>query len=227
MFFVDIGPNWEAQIAAVRDANTDDTNLIRFDNTFYRVCRMGAGTVDVMLRARPGSASPGVALTIQASDLYVTQIGGRAFGRYASTVDRMRPQALGIESAAQSLGRSQGSELFEMQSLVVLCLAESLRSDHVATIVGQTIRATTTGLLGAPTRLPIAEMLLIAHAWGQTSDAVFRALSPDARSAMAQSRLSNSAIPPSGGERVDLAKIDPALREFAKKVKVLKRPVPT
>ena len=122
------------------------------------------------------------------------------------------------------LPNGTGKRLFELQSLIVLCVAESLRSNHVATAVGQTIRASTTGLLGAPTRLPTFELLRTARAWGQTSDAIFRTLSPQAQEITLESRGTLSAAQRQFSDRIDLAKIDPAVREFATHIKVLKRP---
>ena len=182
MFTLRIGSTWESEIATIRDAITDDTNLIRFDNACYRMCRSDAGSFAVKLAPVAAPSEFAIRLSVQTRDLYVSEIAGHRFDRYASTLDLLTPQALGLNSALLELPNATGKRLFELQSLIVLCVAESLRSDHVATAVGQTIRATTTGLLGAPTRLPTFELLRTARAWGgQTSDAIFRTSRPRPR----------------------------------------------
>ena len=44
MFLLRIAEDWSSRIRDIRDANTDDTNLIRFDNAHYRLCRPGPST---------------------------------------------------------------------------------------------------------------------------------------------------------------------------------------
>ncbi|HSW08556.1 MAG TPA: hypothetical protein VLK61_28585, partial [Aquabacterium sp.] len=81
-----------------------------------------------------------------------------------------------------------------------------------------------TGLLGVPPRLPVAELLREAHAWGQTSEAIFRALSPAAREIVLKPRAQLSPAQRQFSERVDTARVDGALRDYVRSIKVLKRP---
>jgi hypothetical protein len=216
--------DWVSNIAKVRDSHTEDTNLIRFDNGFYRVCRDQPGTFE--LRVVPGlhGKTDGVSLTMRWRDLYVTEVGGEPFTTYAATIDTFAPEALGLNSAVQGLARGETKNRFELQSLLVFCVAESLRSDHVATKISQMIAVSTTGLIGVPKSLCIAELLPLVHGWGQTSDAIFKALSPEARAIAMLPRSRLTQAQRRFSERVDLTQVDASLRHFARDIKVLKRP---
>ena len=100
---------------------------------------------------------------------------------------------------------------------------ESLRSDHIATAVGQMI-ATTQGLLGVPSNLAIFQFLPLARAWGQTSDAIHRALSRTAQEIVSKPRSALTPQQRSFSERVDLSRVDPGLQAYAKSIRALKRP---
>lgn len=226
MFPLRIAEDWATRIAALRDEQTDDTNLIRFDNTHYRLCRPGPGTFMVKVLPVAGSLSAGIDLTVQTRDLYVTRIGNRLFERYASTLDLYAPQALALSQAVHEVASATGDRLFEWQSLIVFCVAESLRNDHIATAVGQTIAATLGNppLQGVPTALSIGEWLPAARTWGQASDAIFRALSAPAQEIVRKPRPALSLTERRFYERVDLARIPAHLLQVAKTIKVLKRP---
>jgi hypothetical protein len=226
VFLLRIAEDWFSRIRVIRDANTDDTNLIRFDNTFYRLCRPGPETFSVNVVPGTGRVGEGITLTIRVCDLYVTHIGTRLFGRYASTIDRLAPQALTLDQAVHELPTARGDRLFELQSLLVFCVAESLRNDLIATAVGQMIGATMGGpiLRGPAVHLPIRDYLPVARAWGQTSDALFQALSPQAQGIVLRPRSGLSLAERRFHERVDLAKIPPHLVRVARSIKVLKRP---
>ena len=226
MFQLRFTESWDSQVGMIRDANTEDTNLIRFDNTYYRLCRPGPGTFMVKVAPGTGRGETGIDFTIQVRDLYVTHIGERPFGRYASTLDRFAPQALTLDQAVHELPVATGDRLFELQSLLVFCVAESLRNDHVATAVAKMIRATmgTPNLRGVPIQLPIRELLPTARTWGQTSDAIFQALSLQAREIVLKPRHSLALAERRFYERVDLAQIPLHLLQCARSIKVLKRP---
>lgn len=226
MFLLRIAEDWSSRIRDIRDANTDDTNLIRFDNTHYRLCRPGPSTFMVKVAPGTGRVEEGITLTLRVRDLYVTQIGARCFGRYASTLDRLTPQALTLDQAVHELPTAQGDRLFEWQSLLVFCVAESLRNDRIATAVGQMISATMGNpiLRGPAVHLPIRDYLPVARTWGQTSDAIFQALSPQAQGIVLRPRSELSLVERRFYERVDETQIPPHLVRNARTIKVLKRP---
>ena len=226
MLLLRIAEDWASQMSRIRDAHTDDTHLIRFDNTYYRLCRPGPETFQVMVTPGTGRVKEGITLTLQVCDLYVTHIGNRLFGRYASTVDRLAPQALTLDQAVHELPTAQGDRVFELQSMLVFCVAESLRNDLIATAVGQMIGATMGDpiLRGPAVQLPIRDYLPIARTWGQASDAVFQALSPEAQRIVLRPRSELSLAERRFYERVDETKIPPNLIRSARTIKVLKRP---
>jgi hypothetical protein len=226
MFLLRITEDWSSQISRIRNANTDDTHLIRFDNTYYRLCRPGPESFRVKLAPGTGRVDEGITLTLQVRDLYVTHIGTRLFGRYASTLDCFAPQALTLDQAVHELPTAQGDRLFELQSLLVFCVAESLRNDHIATAIDKMIRATMGNpiLRGVPIHLPIREYLPIARTWGQTSDALFQALSLQAQGIILRPRSELSLAERRFYERVNLTQIPPQLAPCARMIKVLKRP---
>ncbi len=109
MFLLRIAEDWASQMSRIRDAHTDDTHLIRFDNTYYRLCRPGPETFQVKVTPGTGRVDEGITLTLQVCDLYVTHIGNRLFGRYASTVDRLTPQALTLDQAVLNYRRPKAT----------------------------------------------------------------------------------------------------------------------
>jgi hypothetical protein len=216
-----VGPDWATQIKTLRDAVTEDTNLIRFDNGFYRICRPGP---DFVVRLQPGTGGAGIELVMQSRDLYVTRIDGKPFERYASTLDGQTRDYGGLSGAVSALPGARGTELFELQSLLVFCVGESLRSDEVAIAIEQAMRASVGGLRGVSPRLPMTRLLRIARSWGQGSDAIFAAMSPEARALVLQPRASMTESQRRFSERIDLSRIDPALHDSVRAIKVLKRP---
>lgn len=223
MFTLRIDPTWSRQIAAIRDSNSDDTNLIRFDNGFYRVCRAAPAQFSIQLLPMGLESADALTLQLGSQDFYVATIGGQAFGRYASTIDGLSVDAATLDNAIREVRTAVGTRRFELQSLLVFCVAESIRSDLIATQIEATIRASLGRLLGAPTRLPIRSMLEQARAWGQSSDAVWAALSPAARAIYAKLPAQRTPEERRFSERVNENAIDPALRMTARGVKVLKR----
>jgi len=226
MFLLRIAEDWASQISRIRDAHTDDTHLIRFDNTYYRLCRPGPETFKVTVAPGTGRVEEGITLTLQVRDLYVTHIGTQLFGRYASTLDRLAPQALTLDQVVHELPTAQGDRLFEWQSLLVFCVAESLRNDLIAMAVGQMISATMGNpvLRGPAAQLPVRDYLPIARTWGQGSDAVFQAFSPQAQRIVLRPRSQLSLVERRFYERVDETKIPSHLVRSARTIKVLKRP---
>ena len=222
MFTLRVSHDWAAQIQQIRDAVTEDSNLIRFDNAFYRVCRGGEQSFDLLVQARNGGR--GVRMTLRERDLYVLHVNGRLIEQYAKTLDRLRGEPMSLDNALHELAKPAPERVFELNTLVVFCVAESLRNDHIATTIGQVIRTSTTGLIGAPTVLPIVQMRAAAHLWGQASEAIFQALSPAARDIALRPRAQLTPLQRRFSERVDLARVDSRLQALAREVKVLKRP---
>ena len=220
-----IDPTWSHQISAIRDANTDDTNLIRFDNGFYRVCRASPAPIKLTLRPTGSGEADAVPLTIDPRDFYVTMIGGQLMGRYSSTLGSKHINAPSLESAIRSVRSATGDNGFNLRSLLVFCVAESIRSDLIATKIESTIRASMGRLLGAASSIPVSSLLPQALAWGQSSDAVWAALSPQARQIYSKSITSRTTAERGFHETVNEAAVDAALVMTARGIKVLKRPV--
>lgn len=219
------GPRFRTQIASIRNAITEDTNLIKWGNQFYRVCQAsGEERAELTLLPREGGYDRSVICRLRLRDLYVTKVGAAKFERYASTLSSWRPEVSILDSAVDTARLGHGPKLFELRSLLVFCVAESLRSDHVATEIDLTIQAATTGVVGRGVYLPIAQLWAHTHQWGQASDAVFRVLSPEARAIALKRRAELSAEERQFSERVRDDRIDPDLRRVARKITTLKRP---
>lgn len=225
MYRLQVGPDWSTQIERIRDANTDDTNLTRFGNNFYRICRDEPGSKFELDLLPTSGRGPGILLRVNVRDLYVTKIAGLPIKRYASTLMDLSPSAFTLDDAISRIRRSVDPQLFELQSLIVFCVAESIRNDHIASAVGQMIEATLHGIVGVPPRLNVAPLLEEARAWEQTSRAVVATLPEQMRSILAKPRASLSAEEAaSSSVYVDPSRIDFARRSYAKRIKVLARP---
>jgi hypothetical protein len=225
MFTLRVSHDWASQIQQIRDTVTEDSNLIRFDNAFYRVCRAGEQCFDLLVQPRSGgSGGRGVRMTLRERDLYVLHVNGRLIEQYAKTLDRLRGEPMSLDNALYELAKPTPERVFELNTLVVFCVAESLRNDHIATLIGQVIRTSTTGLIGAPTMLPIVQMRAAAHLWGQASEAIFQAMSPAARDIALRPRAQLTPLQRRFSERVDLSRVDSRLATLVREVKVLKRP---
>ena len=99
----------------------------------------------VQLVPEGGSAADALTLQMGTLDFYVSLIGGQAFTRYASTIDTMQIDAATLNNAIRSVRTATGSQRFELQSLLVFCVAESIRSqvEHTSIIRDQQVlRAT-------------------------------------------------------------------------------------
>lgn len=218
MHTLHIDETWASQIEAIRAAISTVTPLLRPDETPYRLCRAGTGSFK--LQIKPSHGRPGkVELVFRERDLYVTAIDGKAFVQYDKTLDSHRGSAESLNGAVMGLRKESGKKEFRWQSLIVMCVAESLRNDHVAARLGAYIQMLATGVGDALDHLPVAELLHEAHAWGQTSDAIFAALTPQARAAvLAQPGPGRHAAP------LRLPAIDPDLQAWAPRIRVLKQP---
>lgn len=224
MYTLRIDSSWSHQIAVIRDTNSYDTNLVRFDNGFYRACNVTSAQIMVQLLPDGGGAADALVMQMDTRAFYVSLIGGEAFTRYASTVDTMQIDAATLNNAIRAVRTTPHPGRFELQSLLVFCVAESIRSDLIATQIEATIRASLGRLLGAAPRIAVGSMLAQARAWGQSSDAVWASLAPEVRAAFSKPQEARTPAERRLYERIDETRIDPALKLTARGVKVLKRP---
>ena len=226
MHVLQIGPQWASQIAAIRDAHSEDSNLIRFDNSYYRCCRAAGSPFTVALRAAAGHGSGELALVIDPQTFYVTSIGGQPMGRYASTLLGMPLNAARLSSAVHDLagGRSAGSDAFLQRSQLVFAVAESIRFDHLATALEQSMRATTMPIKGVGVDLNTRQWWDFVHDWGQTCDAIHGATSEAMRAVLGRPRAGLTSAERRRHEIVDLGGLPVHLRDCARATKVLKRP---
>jgi hypothetical protein len=200
MFTLRVAPDWAEQVRKIREAVTEDSHLIRPDNGFYRVCH--AGDASFQVRVLPGSGAKGIELRLRESDLEVTHVDGRLDGGRLGT----------------------GAARLDEHALMVLSVVGSLRSDALAAKVSQLLRVVTTGLPGAPAQLPAAELLQGARTWGPASESIFNALTSTARGIALKRRAELTPLQRHFSERVELAKVEPALQAAARSITVLKRP---
>jgi hypothetical protein len=224
MFQLRIDPSWPEKIAAIRDATTEDTNLIRFDNGFYRVCRAAPSNVTVNLMPSDGQVKNQLPMVIGTKDFYVSEIGGHPFDRYSSKIDLLHPSAGSLENALLEVRTATGERLFQLRTLLVFCVAESIRSDMIAIRIGQMIAASRGQLLGAPTQLKVSDYLPQVRNWGQASDAVWGAISPEAKRIFSKLRGTLTPAERQFSERVNENAVAGEFKMFARAVKVLKRP---
>ena len=174
-----IRPDCAQQIGRLREQLTEDTNIIRWGNGFYRRCRQGV-QVDLSV-IEPGN---GVRLNLKMrpSDLYITQIGmDTQMGRYGSLTGGLAVSAPKLENAVRSLvaGTVHGDQAFGLRSLVVFCVAEALRFDSLAHEIGFALR--TMDVAGGANAMPLDRWWPIVHAWGQACDAVWTGLDAELR----------------------------------------------
>jgi len=99
--------------------------------------------------------------------------------------------------------QARGDNVFFLRSLIVFCVAESIRNDQFATILGQCFRAGQMYIGGVENALSIAPWWDLSHQWGKTSDAIHQL-----------NTLKH--------QHVDIRRIPPQLHECAKTIRVLK-----
>ncbi|KVS39254.1 hypothetical protein [Burkholderia ubonensis] len=229
-FTLRVGPDWASQIQRIRNAVSEDTNLIRFDNTFYRVCKTSDPAPAFGLTLLPSvGAESGLVLRMHMNDLYVETIDAQPFTRYASTLSSWLPADITLDNAIRGLLRKdqrvlQGDRRFVMQSLVVLCVAESLRFDRIATEFEQAFRSMNGMLRGVPPRLKLQSWEDMAKKWGQTSERIFAALSDEARTIALKERALLSQQERRFSERVSTASLGDEYADIASNIRLLKRP---
>jgi hypothetical protein len=222
MFILRACPAWAEQIQQIRHALTEDSPAIRFDNDFYRVCRAEGGCSELLLLPREGDR--GQRLSLRERDLQVLQINGRPVEHDAHALDRLLGEPLSLDNALLELAEPAPARVVELHMLVAFCVVESLRNDRIATTIGQVIRTSPTGPVGAPTGLPLEALRDAAPLWDEASEALFQAMSPAARDIALRSRAQRTPLQRRFSERVDLTRVDARLQAVAREIKVLKRP---
>jgi len=163
---------------------------------------------------------------LRESDLELTHIDGGPFEPGAARLDPRRLQAPALDEALLALPRARatGQARSEAQSLLVLCVSGSLRSDALAAKVGQLLRVVTTGLPGASAKVPAGELLQEARAWGPACESIFNAITSTARGIALKRRSELTPLQRHFSERVELAKVEPGLQASVRSIMVLKRP---
>lgn len=104
-----VAPDWAAQIEQIRNKNTEDTNLIRFGNDFYRKCRNDNTTFGILLSPSTGEEAKKLFLILQTRDLYITHINRSPFVGYSKTLDQATASALNLDSAIHTLSANRPS----------------------------------------------------------------------------------------------------------------------
>lgn len=214
--------DWAHQISKLREQLTDDTNIIRWGNGFYRCCRAGE---PVELRIVTSDQQVALPLRIRPSDLYITEVGTWAdMGRYGSLTNDMSVDAPKFDNALCDLAKNRvhGDAAFALRSLVVFCIAEALRFDTLAHDIGFAFR--TMGVAGGAKPMPLGPWWSTVHSWGKACDAVWAGLDPEMRRAslVAPSARSGAARTRSG--RANYERMSGLLLEAAKGTVALKRP---
>lgn len=216
-----ISPGWSSQIAAIRDRHTEDTNLIRVGNTFYRMCSGNASHFHIQLQA---AGSPALQLALDARDFRVLSIDGHAPEAHAGGTPQA-PAGISLGDAVRSLAcqAPPPAQARPMRTLVAFCVAESIRSDHLAAALERNLCMPASAPAG-PGSLTLQEWWTLAPRWGAASDAIYALLSPQARRILEQPR---SRLTPQQGhysEYVDAARLPAHLQRCAQVTKVLRRP---
>ncbi len=217
-----IGPDWSQQISQLRGRLTEDTNIIRWGNNFYRCCRSGPL---VALRVATPDRSVALPLQLRPSDLYITQAGlSTEMGRYGSLTGELSVSAPKLEHAVRRLasGTVHGDEAFGLRGLVVFCVAEALRFDSLASDVGFALR--TTDVAGGAKAMPLGRWWPIVHAWGKACDAVWAGLDAELRRASLLPAAARNGSDRTRSARASHERMSGVVLEAAKGAAVLKRP---
>ena len=217
-----IRPDWAQQIGQLRERLTEDTNIIRWGNNFYRCCRSGS---PVALRVTLPDRRVALQLQLRPSDLYITQVGlADDMGRYGSLTGELSVSAPKFEHAVRSLAGStvHGDEAFGLRSLVVFCVAEALRFDSLAHEVGFALR--TVNVAGGTKAMPLERWWPTVHAWGKACDAVWTGLDAELRRASLLPAAERTGPDRTRSAAAKYELMSGAVLEAAKGAAVLKRP---
>jgi len=164
-----VGPQWPTQIAAIREAQTDTTDIVRSGLDCYRICRASSAEFKIAVApSQPPGALP-LLLTLRESDFYVLQMGSTTMERYSSMIKtdeksrgKFQVSEGRLNTAILDLARDRSpTRQFENQTLLTFCVAESLRSEALAQQIGST--------LAAGGSLDIQRWVQHIRDWGTTS----------------------------------------------------------
>lgn len=177
-----VGAGWAQQITAIRDAHSEDTNLIRFDNTFYRYARSGP-PIEIGVVTRDGSAQ--ARLKVDPATFYMSPLTGPPVENYAPDLASKVLSDESIDHAIRGIAGKNAGET--ASSLLIFAVAESIRFDQLAAEIDACFRADAGQLITTRLRNPdgtitkgmtIGDWLRMVRCWGQASKAALAALSP-------------------------------------------------
>jgi hypothetical protein len=205
-----VGPAWSTQISQIRNAHSEDTNLIRFGNNFYRLCRDTNDSFLVSLFPSDNPLARPLEFEMREKDFYINELAGAPIVNYAATFDAASVSAGTLDSAIYDLvgNKVNGVRAFTLRTLIVFCVAESIRNDHLATALEQTMRASQMHIGGVDKQLMVEPWWNLSHQWGQACDAIHQQFPVQS---------------PKDTRYIDLSKIPPHLRRCAATTKVLKQ----
>lgn len=231
-FQLHVDQRWSSEISAMRQALTEETGLIRFDNSSYRICRP-APPVTIEVFPGHGRVDQGLVLEMDPTSLYVSKVAGRKVERYPSTLDLVTRDSGGLDAALVNIpGMTNVKKRFPLEMLVVFCVAESLRFDTIAQRVDEVIKYGN-GRLVAPgdeearkkaLQLEIGPLLPLFKNWEDASEAVFRGVTLKACQIAVRSRTERSQDDRRHHERVELQQRDLGLIQTVRSLAVLQRP---
>lgn len=189
-----VGGQWASQIAEIRDEHSVDTNLIRYDNTFYRYGRAGP---EIELCVVTSDAKAETRFKVDPGTFYMVPVNGRhaGFQNYSFELGAAVLSDASLDSAVQSMSKDVAS--FTAVSLLVFAVAESIRFDHLATEINSCLLKDSGKLLGDRLvddkgnkikGMRIEEWSRRVHGWGQASRLALAGLDPGLREDMQASR---------------------------------------
>jgi len=227
MLELQVGAEWTQNIARLRDALTDDSNFIRRDNSFFRLCRDNRRSVDVVLKTSRLNPGTSVRLNIQERDLYIHYMEGQLVfkdGQYPKgVIEELNPTMASIDLAIQLVKQDPVGQMAQ-RTLLAFCVAESLRSDTVAMSIDFMMKQSTSTVRGLHVGSEMIRLLRFARNWGKSSDSIRGALSDRAREIALKPPASLSLEERRYWERVEWHRIDAGIADVAGGVKALKLP---
>ncbi|HEY1396244.1 hypothetical protein [Roseateles sp.] len=227
MLELQVGPEWTQKISRLRDALTDDTNFIRRDNSFFRLCRDNTRSVDIVLKTSPLNPGTSLRLNIQERDLYIHYMEGQLVfkdGQYPKGVlETLNPTMASLDLAIQLVKQDPVGQMAQ-RTLIAFCVAESLRSDTVAMSIDFMMKQSTSTVRGLNPSSEMIRLVRFARHWGKSSDEIRGALSEKGREIALKPQARLSAEERRYSERVAWHRIDAGLADVAGGVKALKLP---
>jgi hypothetical protein len=177
-FPLQVGGDWAKQIEVIRDKCSTDTNLIRFDNTFYRYAGdPGKEDIEISVRTRKGDTA--ISMVVDTSNIYMYPTKGAFFLNYEVDLSGLVLSDESLDSAIQSMDSKNGGSAAD-RSLLVFAVAESIRFDQLATDINSCFLADA-GVLKTERRkdgsglqakgMQIGHWDRIIHKWRNASEA--------------------------------------------------------